>query len=109
MYAVVIKCVYIPTVLFIALPVIVGPSKLMCSHDNFIVASNSRESTVFCRLQGQQYSLTICKAHYTRHVDILYCMHAQLMFITVRNQLVNNICLAFKPESNTLKILPKML
>ena len=44
---------YIPTVFFAALPVIVGPSKLMCSHDNYLVAGDPNESTVFCKLQGQ--------------------------------------------------------
>jgi len=49
--------VFIPTVFFSALPVIVGPSNLMCSHDNYLVATDPENSTVFCKLQGQPYNI----------------------------------------------------
>jgi len=49
--------VSIPTVFFTALPVIVGPSNLMCFHDNYLVASDPENSTAFCKLQGQPYNI----------------------------------------------------
>ena len=49
---------------FAALPVIVGPSNLMCSHDNYVVASDPNESTVFCKLQGQPNNVKFCGLTY---------------------------------------------
>jgi len=51
-------CIYVDVFLFI--PAVFGPNKLLCSDDNFFVAINPEESTFYCQMLGQFIINNVC-------------------------------------------------